>query len=343
MSPQASSQSSLSLQKLSQGALVFLAFIAGAAALNVAKNVLLPLVFALFLYVLILPLINFLTNRWKLPRVASLLIAFLIYSFVAFLGISFSVSSIRSFALEWETYQHRFVEAGEELQLIAARLGFDFLQTDWLEMISGSKLLDLGRLVTGSLLDWVSLWGLVSIYLIFLFAGQTQKQKAPQFVKYVQSSLLKYIVVKGVVALATALLVGLVLWIVGAELVFLFALLAFVLNFIPSLGSIIATALPLPVLWLQFGFGGEFILALALMVSIQVTLGNVIEPRFMGKSLNMHPVTVMFFLVFWGFLWGISGAFLSVPLTVILHASLSHIQTTKPLAELMSGKLSSTE
>lgn len=338
MSP--NSSKALSLQTLSQASIVFLAAIAGTIALSLAKNVLLPLVFALFLFVLILPFVNFLTRKWKIPKILALAAAGIMYGLFAFIGVSFSVASVRSFVEEWGVYSNRFVEATQEIEALALSFGFDFVNTDWMTYVSGSKVWDVGRLLTGNILDWVSLWGLVSIYLLFLFVGQTRAQKIPELVHQIQSSLTKYVLVKGGMALVTSVLVGIVLWAVGAELVFLFALLAFVLNFIPSLGSIVATILPLPVLWLQFGFGGEFVAALSLMIAIQVSIGNVLEPKLMGQSLNIHPVTVMFFLVFWGFVWGVAGAFLSVPLTVILHAVLTRIEAVRPIAALMAGDLS---
>jgi AI-2 transport protein TqsA len=338
MSP--NSSKAVSLQTLSQASLVFLAAIAGTVALSLAKNVLLPLVFALFLFVLILPFVNFMTRKWKMPKIVALAVAGVVYGLFGFVGVSFSVASVRSFAKDWGTYSQRFIEASQELQALALSLGFDFVNTDWMQYLSGSKVWDVGRLLTGNIIDWVSLWGLVSIYLLFLFMGQTRAQKIPDLIHKIQKSLTKYVWVKGGLALLTSVLVGIVLWSVGAELVFLFALLAFILNFIPSLGSIVATILPLPVLWLQFGFGGEFVVALSLMIAIQVSIGNVLEPKLMGQSLNIHPVTVMFFLVFWGFIWGVSGAFLSVPLTVILQAILSKIEAVRPIAALMAGSIS---
>lgn len=329
---------SLSLQSLSQASVVALAVIAGTFALSIAKNVLVPLVFAMFIYALMSPLIDYLVDRWKLKRAIALLIAGLTYVVVGFVGISMSVTSIRSFAREWQSYQTRFQTVGSELQVFAEGLGFPLLETDWIDQIGGARILDVGRLLTGNILDWVAMWALVSVYLFFLFSGRTQSQKVPPLLQKIQGGLSKYVWVKGMVAVGTSLLVGIVLASVGSDLVFLFALLAFILNFIPSLGAIIATVLPLPVLWIQFGFGAPFFIALILMVCIQLVLGNILEPKLMGKSLNLHPVTVMFFLVFWGFVWGISGAFLSVPLTVVLHLVLSRIEVTKPLAGLMSGK-----
>ncbi|NCN39846.1 AI-2E family transporter [bacterium] len=336
------SDRSLSLKYLSYSSVIVLAVIAGTAALSIAKNVLVPLVFALFIYSLMSPAIDYMMNRWRLKRGFALGLAGLVYLIVGFVGVSLSVSSIQNFSVQLESYQERFKIVGVEVQQFADSMGFSLLQTDWLEQIGGARILNMGRLLTGNILDWVGFWALVSVYLFFLFSGKSHSQRAPDLIVKIQNGITKYAWVKSIVSILTATLVGIVLISVGSDLVFLFALLALILNFIPNLGSIIATFLPLPILWLQFGFGSRFFVALGLMVGIQIVVGNILEPKLMGRSLNLHPVTIMFFLIFWGFVWGISGAFLSVPLTVILHLVLSRIPVTKPIADLMSGKLSSS-
>ncbi len=332
---------SSSLQNLAYFSIVVLAVIGATVALSLAKNVLVPLVFALFIYALMLPVMEYLKNRWKLNRALALGFASLFYFIVGFLGISFSVSSIKNFALQWESYQARFHTVGQELQIFAAKMGYSVLDMDWLEQIGGARILNVGRFLTANLLDWIGFWALIGVYLFFLFSGGSESQKFPSFLREIQKGLTKYVWVKGAVSLSTAICVGVILASIGSDLLFLFALLTLILNFIPSLGSILATALPLPVIWLQYGFGARFFVALGLMVGVQVLIGNIIEPKLMGRSFNLHPVTIMFFLVFWGFVWGIAGAFISVPLTVITQMILSRIEVTKPLADLMSGRFSS--
>ena len=122
----------------------------------------------------------------------------------------------------------------------------------------------------------------------------------------------------------------------------MFAILTFCLNFIPNIGSIIAVILPIPIILLQFGISFPFIAAIILLVAIQIAIGNILEPKLMGDSMGLHPVTILFFLAFWGYLWGITGMFLSVPITATLKIIFDKFEMTKPVAQLFAGKLELT-
>ncbi len=121
----------------------------------------------------------------------------------------------------------------------------------------------------------------------------------------------------------------------------MFAILTVLLNFIPNFGSVIATLLPIPVLLLQYGLGWQTMTVITLLFAIQFCIGNLVEPKMMGESLDLHPVTILLFLMFWGLVWGLPGMFLAVPITAILKIILSRIETTLPLSELLAGRLPS--
>ena len=109
------------------------------------------------------------------------------------------------------------------------------------------------------------------------------------------------------------------------------------LNFIPTIGSIIATLFPAMLALIQFDTFGPFFIVLAAVGSIQVVVGNVLEPKLMGNTLNVSPFVVMMSLTLWGSVWGIAGAFLSVPITVILLIIFAHFEKTRYIAVLLSG------
>ena len=110
-------------------------------------------------------------------------------------------------------------------------------------------------------------------------------------------------------------------------------------NFIPSVGSIIAVLLPIPVLFLQFGLGPKFFVVLGLLTATEFIIGNLIEPRFLGEGMDLHPVAVVGSLIFWTLVWGVPGAFLSVPLTASLKIVLSQVNQTRVVAEILAGRL----
>jgi AI-2 transport protein TqsA len=124
-------------------------------------------------------------------------------------------------------------------------------------------------------------------------------------------------------------------------LAIVFGLLAFMLNFIPTMGSVIATLLPLPVVIITPEISTTTaVLAIGVPALIQLVVGNIIAPKVMGDSLDLHPVAILMALIFWGMLWGIVGMLLAAPITGVIKLLLSKIPSMKPAAEIMAGRIS---
>ena len=182
---------------------------------------------------------------------------------------------------------------------------------------------------------------LILIFLCFLLAGKAMTPQPRRGVEgKARDQIRRYIVTKVTISLATGVLVGLALWIIGVEFALVFGLLAFLLNFIPSIGSIIATLLPLPVVLVNpYVSTTTVVLAIAVPGAIQLALGSVLEPRILGRSLNLHPIVIIMALIFWGMLWGIVGMLLAVPMTAIAKLLLERTERGAPLAALFGGRL----
>ena len=116
------------------------------------------------------------------------------------------------------------------------------------------------------------------------------------------------------------------------------AFLIFLLNFIPTIGSLLATLFPVIFSLLQFGDFSIALIILFVVGSIQVIIGNFIEPKWMGNSMNISPLVSILSLMFWGLIWGTTGMIVSVPFTVVIIIILSEIEYTRPLAILLSEK-----
>jgi AI-2 transport protein TqsA len=116
--------------------------------------------------------------------------------------------------------------------------------------------------------------------------------------------------------------------------------MAFILNFVPTFGSIIATALPLPLVFLKPELQA-FVVVLAIVLPgiVQVVIGNIIEPRVMGDALDLHPIVLLIALLFWMKVWGIWGALLAAPITAIIKICLERSEQTKLFANIMGGRL----
>jgi len=114
------------------------------------------------------------------------------------------------------------------------------------------------------------------------------------------------------------------------------ALLIFFLNYIPNIGAMVATAFPVALALIQFDSWEPFIEITSGIVAIQFIVGNFLEPRLLGKSLNLSTLVILFALALWGSLWGIIGMFLSVPITVMMMIIFAHFDVTRPIAILLS-------
>jgi AI-2 transport protein TqsA len=160
---------------------------------------------------------------------------------------------------------------------------------------------------------------------------------AENIFKNVNKDVRKYIVIKSGASLATAALSYLVLFVAGVDFAALWGMLIFLLNFIPTVGSIVAVIPPTLLALVQFEGLSTFIIVLSSLIAIQVLIGNILEPRFAGRSLNLSPLVILLSLVFWGKILGIVGMFLCVPITVILNIILANFESTKSIAILLSA------
>jgi AI-2 transport protein TqsA len=124
----------------------------------------------------------------------------------------------------------------------------------------------------------------------------------------------------------------------------LFGLLAFLFNFIPNVGPIVASLLPIPIAFAQFEDRlWMVLLVVGLPGCVHMTIGNFVEPRLMGRGLELHPVAVLLALALLGLLWGVVGMVLAVPIAAMVRIVLSRFTTTRALGELLAGRLPGAE
>ena len=203
----------------------------------------------------------------------------------------------------------------------------------------------------GTVRSLVSRTGIIIVYLVFLLIEQrtfSDKIKAlvvdPMrledvftLIEKIRADIRTYIGIKVLTSAATALLSYLVLRLVGVDFASFWAVLIFLLNFIPTIGSIIATAFPSVLTLVQFDSLGPFIITASVLTGIQFCIGSLLEPRLMGSRLNLSPIVILLSLGLWGSIWGIPGMFLCVPITVIIVIISSYFPATRPIAVLLSG------
>jgi AI-2 transport protein TqsA len=200
---------------------------------------------------------------------------------------------------------------------------------------------DMLLLVTQFLWAIVSRSGIVLIFLFFLMLSSVKRDRPIGGAwGEMEARIRAYLVTMTLLSGVTGLLVGAVLSIFGVPAAVLFGLMTFLLNFIPNVGSFISIVLLLPVVLLAPEFSTTHkVFAIAIPSAIQFAIGNFIQPKMMGDSMKLHPVVILMSLIFWGMLWGIVGAFLAVPITSIIRIACDRHPLTRPIANLMAGKL----
>lgn len=191
---------------------------------------------------------------------------------------------------------------------------------------------------------------LIALYVVFLFVEQhffKQKINAlfPQpghrkVVDSILSHIVKdtqtYLGLKTLLSLITSTASWIIMRWVGLDFAEFWALLIFFLNYIPNIGAIVATAFPALLALIQFESWLPFTIITSGLVIVQFVVGNVLEPRFLSKSLNLSPLVILFALALWGAVWGVLGMFLSVPITVMMLIVFAHFESTRPIAILLS-------
>jgi AI-2 transport protein TqsA len=194
--------------------------------------------------------------------------------------------------------------------------------------------------IASSVMGVISNGLLVVIFMIFMVAGTgTRKAPAGSLWWEVETRVKRYLLTMLLTSGVTGILVGFVLKILGVSFYWMFGFLAFMLNFIPSIGSVIATILPLPVALIDPELGiVSKVLVLAIPGGIQFFIGNLLQPKLMGESLDLHPIVVLLSLIFFGTIWGIIGMFLAVPITAVVKILLERFGYTRAIAELIAGK-----
>ena len=190
-----------------------------------------------------------------------------------------------------------------------------------------------------ALVHLVSTSVVVLIYVFFLLMGTPAVSNAAPTVREIDHQVRSYLTLKTVVSIFTGLAFGVALRLFGVPMAFTFGVLAFLLNFVPNVGPLVASLLPIPLIVLAPDASVAWMASAILVTcSIQAISGNFIEPKIMGDSSDLHPVTILVALMFWGMMWGVIGMFLATPITAAVKIMLERIDSTKPIANLMAGR-----
>ncbi|MEE2672729.1 MAG: AI-2E family transporter [Myxococcota bacterium] len=320
--------------------LMILAAVAVGFVLVWFRSVLIPFVLAVFVAYGLAPVIEIQTSRLRVPRPLAVLMTLLLGIVLLSTAGGLVSTSIQQLSENADSYQAQIEQTVEKVldSPLVATLAPGFAdELNFREIVPTRQLGAVLLGTTNAIVDLLSKGLIVLVFLFFLLSGESAVRSRGVRAE-VEAKIRRYIVIQGALSAATGILVGGILALLGVPLAMVFGLFAFLLNFIPNVGSAIATLLPLPVVLMNPEISsGVAVLAILLPALVQFTIGNVISPKVMGDSLELHPVTILLALMVWGALWGVVGMLLATPITSVLKMLLERMPLTQPLARLMAG------
>jgi predicted PurR-regulated permease PerM len=316
------------------------------AGIKAASAIVVPFLLSVFIAMSCSPIINW-ANRYKVPRFLAVISVILIIIVFGFVLAGLVGQSMNEFSQNMPRYQEQLLQkfAGLIGHLDTFNIRIDkeqilsYLDPGVAMSMATNLLSSLGGVLTNFLLIL-----LIVVFMLFEAESLPKKihialddpdMKIQQIDKFLVS-VKNYLAIKTLVSLGTGLIIGVWLYVLGVDHFFLWATLAFLLNYIPNIGSIIAAVPAVLLAFVQLGAGPAGLTALGFVVS-NMLMGNIIEPRYMGRGLGLSTLVVFLSLIFWGWLLGTVGMLLSVPLTMIVKIALESSQETRWIALLLAS------
>lgn len=327
--------------------LIILTVLAVGGVSFLLRNVLLPFVLAVFLTFVLNPVVRSMMKRLRMPRILAILITITL-SLIILIGLAtFVSSSFLQLANESSQFDYNLQRLLQRIFSHPLAQQYGFSREVAMDTIAPKIAEGAGQLASVLVSGMFTLFSqgiIVTIYVVFLmFSSNTHIEKAEEHHSVwdkIRLSIESYIFLKTVLSGFMAALTWLILASIGVKMAAVIALLAFAFNFIPNVGPIVATLTPVPIMLLsgQSSFG-EMLLAVLLPGLIHFVVGHLVEPKVMGSSLELDPVVILLGLMLAELMWGPVGMLLAMPLMVVARILLDQTAETRPLVNLLAGKL----
>ncbi|MFZ4622314.1 MAG: AI-2E family transporter [Bacteroidota bacterium] len=311
------------------------------------KDLLIPFVVALFLSMLFSPIAEYLEHK-KLPSFVAVLLSIIIT--VAILSAVFMIlyTSITAFVDQWTVHRQDFAELESAVRKSFGSAGHPLEGDKWIE---SPKIAGWLKTFASEAQTFFSELALSLLFLLFLMSGRNKLIKKiriafPEKIsdqvhdvfRNIHREVMKYLKLKTIIGLSVGITTSIALMLFGIESAVIWGILGFLFYFIPNIGSIVSVGLPVLFTYVQTNSDSTTTWVLIVLIVIHTLIGNILEPKIMSKSVDLSPVVILFALIFWSFVWGIPGMFLSVPIMVIIKIVLEQVETLRPLGILMGDK-----
>ncbi len=321
------------------------------AGLKSAKSICVPFLFAIFLSILGFVPLTFL-KKIKIPTwIAVLIIASIVLGAILGTGVILS-KSVNEFSQTLPDYKMRFDELTRQTNNWIRAKGFENVELVDISIFSPNSILEYVSSFFKSLASTLSSTFIVIILMIFMLLEAAEFSTKLNFAlgdkidfnrfQNTCADVQRYLAIKTSTSLLTGLLVGSWTYLMGLDFYILWGFIAFLLNYIPFVGSTVASVPAILLATLTHGPSGAITIAIGYLV-VNILISNFIEPIFMGRQLGLSPLVVLLSLIFWGWVWGPGGALMSVPLTMIIKILLENNKDLRWLSLLLDNKVRKVE
>ncbi len=330
---------------VSRGILICAAIFIIIAGMRAASSIISPFLMAAFIAIVCsVPL--FWLQKKGISTWLALVIIIAMLGLLGFLMMSAIGSSVEDFSRSVPRLRSQLSHALTKVVSMVNRTGFPLDLSELMKSIDTKTLILPLNYILGGLSGILGSFLIVFLTVLFMLTEAStlphklnimlsNPEESLQKLKLFIEKVIHYLTLKGLVSLITAIAVAVLLWILNIDYIFLWAFLTFFLNFIPYIGSVLAAV---PVILLSLIENGPATASYVICgyAAINIVIGNLLEARWLGDSLNLSPLVVFFSLIFWGWILGPIGMFLSVPLTMLIVIALESYQGSQPIARLLS-------
>ncbi len=313
------------------------------AGMRASTNIMVPMLLAVFISIICSYPLNKLRLR-GISKNLSIIIVMFCALIIAFLLTFILGTSIANFSEGMPLYQTKLEELLSHISAWLGRFGIDFDYTQWREYFDPAVAFGFAESVLKSLRSTLTNAFLIGLTVIFILIEipvideekMAKRLASPSNSEIIIQKIQHYFGIKTMTSMVTGVAITIWLLIIGVDYPVLWGLVAFLLNFVPNIGSIIA-AVPAVLLALLINGTGTAALTVFGYVVVNIVIGNVVEPRVMGQGLGLRMLVVFVSLVLWGWVLGPIGMLLAVPLTMTLKIMLKNYEQTRPFALLLEG------
>ncbi len=334
----------IAVNSTGRGVLIAASLVILVAGMKLSASLMVPFLMAAFIAVIAAPPVFWL-QRKKVPDALSVLLVVAVIFGAELLILGLVGTSIDDFSANMPTYQQRLRQESAALLELVSRTGLTLPDKQLVEYIDPSAAMALVENLLRALGGMLTNTFLIMLTVIFMLMEASgfprklrvafgEKGASPERLRLFTDGLKRYMAIKTTVSLGTGVAVWAWLTFLGVDFPLLWGVFAFFFNFIPNIGSIFAAIPAVLLAFIQFGVGTMLLVILGYVV-VNVVVGNVIEPRYMGRGLGLSTLVVFLSLAFWGWVFGPVGMLLSVPLTMVLRIALESSDRTRWAAILL--------